>query len=75
MKQVVDAVAAYYHEIALAEAYDRIANTQEDVETFVTLAKKHYLLAEQVYDYIVASFQEDMARQSQTIKEHFAGAH
>jgi hypothetical protein len=43
MKQVVDAIAAYYHEVALAEAYDRISNTQEDVETFVTLAKKHHL--------------------------------
>lgn len=75
MKQVVDAIAAYYHEVALAEAYDKISNTQEDVETFVTLAKKHHLLSEQVYDYIVANFQEDISRQSQTIKEHFAGAH
>lgn len=75
MKEVVDAIATYYHEVALSEAYARIASTNDNTETFSELSKKHQLMAEQTYDYIVANFQEDIARQSQTIKEHFAGAY
>ena len=75
MKVVVNAIATYYHELSLADTYRNMAMVQEDTEDLLRLSKKHELLAEQTYDYIIANFQEDIARQSQTIKEHFAGAH